>query len=73
MDPTNGWNEHTKITRLMAENERLKAVNQDLVEALSALLERVELNGGLGEYKGGPPWAVRRATEALWKAKHHSQ
>ena len=46
----------------------IEALEQKLavaVEALELLLERIDFNGGLGEYKGGPAFCVGRAREAL--------
>jgi hypothetical protein len=44
--------------------KRMAAANV-LVDALVNLLDRVERNGGLGAYDGGPAFVVRAAREAL--------
>jgi hypothetical protein len=46
---------------ILAEREHVTR----LAAALADLLERVRLNGGLGEYKGGPAFAVKNAEDAL--------
>jgi hypothetical protein len=38
---------------------------EKLEGALTKLLDRVDRNGGLGEYKGGPPFVVSEARAAL--------
>ena len=48
-----------------AEIDRLTAENERLLEVLRNLLERVDRNGGLGEYKGGKAFAVSDARAAL--------
>lgn len=40
-------------------------IREVLVTALRDLLARVERNGGLGEYHGGPVFVVQRARDAL--------
>lgn len=49
----------------------MKAVNfhDDLVRALKELVERVDRNGGLGAYKGGPIFVMKRARELLKKVE----
>lgn len=49
-------------------NARLTAAAPDLLIALRALVERIDLNGGLGEYKGGPAFALGNARKAIAKA-----
>lgn len=39
----------------------------ELFRALERLLERVDKNGGLGEYKGGPAFAMKDARDLLNK------
>jgi hypothetical protein len=51
-----------------AERDLLRERERELVEALRDLLDRVDRNGGLGEYKGGVPFATKTARELL--AKH---
>lgn len=46
------------VLRLLDTIERYEAALKDLVE-------RIDRNGGLGDYKGGPPFALARAREAL--------
>lgn len=63
------------LERLIAEHNQSTAWTDELLsaaresiryrEALERLVERVDLNGGLGEYKGGHPWALRDARAAL--------
>ncbi len=36
-----------------------------LIKAANGILERIDHNGGLGEYKGGPPFAIGELREAL--------
>jgi hypothetical protein len=48
---------------------RLIAAAPDLLEALKNLLDRVERNGGIGEYKGGPAFVVKAAKSAIAKAE----
>lgn len=36
-----------------------------LEECVRELIERIDLAGGLGEYKGGAPFAVKRARELV--------
>lgn len=44
---------------------QLERENAALLEALKALVERIDANGGLGEYKGGPAFVMQKAREAL--------
>ncbi len=47
---------------------RLSAVEQqrdELLELLKALVRRIELNNGLGEYRGGDPFVMRRARATI--------
>lgn len=37
----------------------------DVAEAATGLLERVDINGGLGAYDHGPAFVVKRTREAL--------
>ena len=39
---------------------------------LKQLLERVDINGGLGLYKGGPIFIMQNAREAIAKAEGKS-
>lgn len=48
------------VLRLLDTIERYEAALKDLVE-------RIDRNGGLGDYKGGPPFALARAREALMR------
>jgi hypothetical protein len=45
--------------------QREREKNAILLEALRDLLNRVERNGGLGEYTGGPAFAVQNAKNAI--------
>lgn len=45
----------------MRENERLKSIIKDLVE-------RIDLNGGIGEYKGGKAFIMQEAREICSKS-----
>lgn len=49
-------------------NARLIAAAPDLLRALQALVERVDMNGGLGEYRGGPGFALSNARKAITRA-----
>ena len=64
-----GDRRHAEIAALVraaqAEIDRLTAENERLLEVLRNLLERVDRNGGLGEYKGGKAFAVSDARAAL--------
>lgn len=55
----------------MARNELLEAASMvsDLLVALSNLVERVDISGGLGEYVSGPSFALSAAREAITKAE----
>ena len=50
-------------------NACMIAAAPEMYEALEGLLERVERNGGIGEYQGGPAFVVMKAKAALAKAK----
>jgi len=41
----------------------------ELVETLEMLVERIEYNGGIGEYKGGPSFVMKYTKQALKKAQ----
>lgn len=49
-------------------NARLIAAAPDLLLALRELEQRVTMNGGLGEYVAGPPFALTNARAAIAKA-----
>lgn len=51
--------------RAADEIERLQRDLTDATTCLYDLVERIEINGGLGEYKGGAPWAFKKARERL--------
>lgn len=53
------------IDGLQKEREALRAENERLREVLINLVERIDINGGLGEYKGGKPFALEEAKKAL--------
>ena len=57
------------VMKAAAELRRLRAENAELLDVLSALMRRVELNNGLGEYQGGDPFVMERARKALAKAE----
>lgn len=48
---------------------RLMALGPGLFKALKDLLERVDINGGIGEYNGGPVFAVSRARALIKRAE----
>ncbi len=52
-------------TPLMEEVDALKARIEALETALRNLIIRVDMNGGIGEYKGGPAFVMKRARELL--------
>jgi acetyl esterase/lipase len=54
---------------LTAERDQLRSQNAELVEALRDLLERVDRNGGIGEYKGGPAFVTGKARALLARVK----
>jgi hypothetical protein len=39
-----------------------------MLAALRLLVERIDVNGGIGEYKGGPAFVMVRARDAIAKA-----
>ncbi len=49
-------------------NANVLAAASDLLEALKQLVERVDRNGGIGEYKGGPAFVMANARTAITKA-----
>lgn len=46
-------------------------ITEVLVTALHDLLDRVKRNGGIGEYRGGPVFVIKRAEEALAAARKY--
>jgi hypothetical protein len=60
-----GWEPYGAAKHFEAERDALKALNTELVEVLTDLLERVDRNGGIGEYKGGPAFVVGKARALL--------
>lgn len=40
-------------------------INQRLTEATTQLLQRIDANGGIGEYTSGPAFVVKRGRDAL--------
>jgi len=50
-------------------NAKLIAAAPELLEALKRIVERIDINGGLGEYKGGPVFVMKAAREAIAKAE----
>ncbi len=53
---------NTELSRLRAWE---KWGREHAKPAIKDLLDRIDRNGGIGEYKGGPAFAVKRAREAL--------
>lgn len=53
----------------MLANARLIASAPELLEALKNLVKRIDINGGLGEYKGGPSFVMTEARQAIAKAE----
>ena len=53
-------------------NARLIAAAPRLLEALRKLVERIDTNGGIGEYKGGPPFVMAEARAAIKEATGES-
>lgn len=49
--------------------KRAEAERDEAKRALADLLERVEINGGLGEYNGGVPFAIYNAGKVLGRPK----
>lgn len=62
-----GKSPHELRRKAEAERDEAKAelARDDVRRALADLLERVDINGGLGEYNGGVPFAVANARKAL--------
>jgi hypothetical protein len=61
--------EPTAIEATLAERvQQLEDEKRELVEALAHLVERIDLIGGIGEYKGGQPFVLKAARALL--AKH---
>lgn len=56
------YEEKDTLTKEIAE---IKERASTLFEALKKLVERVDMNGGIGEYKGGPPFVMKSAREAI--------
>lgn len=50
-------------------NARLIAAAPELLEVLERLIERIDINGGLGEYKGGKAFILDDARNIIRKAK----
>lgn len=48
--------------------ERMK-FRKPLIEALDNLLKRIDFNGGIGEFKGGPSFVVEPARQTLTEFK----
>lgn len=44
-----------------------------LVKALEALVERIDINGGLGQYKSGKPFALREARQLVSNYKQQEK
>ena len=51
------------------EIERLRAEKAELLEALKNLVDRVDRNGGIGEYKGGPAFVMGHSRATIAKAE----
>ena len=47
----------------------LIAAAPDMYEALKKLVERIDFNGGIGEYQGGPAFVMEKARAALAKVQ----
>ena len=50
-------------------NARLIASAPMLLHCLEQLVERIDHDGGLGDYKGGPSFVMKDARETINKAK----
>jgi len=46
---------------------------RELVEALEKLIQRIDINGGLGEYKGGPAFVLCFARSIVAKHKDRTE
>ncbi len=58
--------DHISTVTMTAEDvNRVIAHNKRLRKALTDLVDRVERNGGLGEYNGGRAFALSQARAAL--------
>ena len=57
------------------EHEVLKIIKEryEATKIIAALLDRIERNGGLGEYKGGSVFIVRQAKAFLHKLKEEGE
>ena len=58
------------IAILWMELEKFSStpINLELLEALRNLVERIDINGGIGEYKGGPSFVMKNARQAIANA-----
>jgi len=66
-DFDNGSNQmHSKAVEVVVG---LLEKQEVLSEALRKLIERIDFNGGIGEYKGGPGFVMQAGREAIAKAK----
>ena len=54
---------------LAGQLDRLSAVNAELLLALKNLVARIDANGGIGEYKGGPFLVMPAARQAIDRAE----
>ena len=54
---------------IMEANARLISAAPDMYEALKKLVERIDFNGGIGEYQGGPAFVMEKARAALAKVQ----
>ena len=68
--PNQSWGNFGEIAMVSGEaNAKLIAASPMLLEALKALVERIDYNGGIGEYKGGPSFVMKHAREAIAAAE----
>ena len=54
--------EYSNIQKKLADRD-------DLLEVLRRLVERIDFNGGIGEYQGGPAFVMKAARQAIQKAE----
>ena len=54
------------------EDAKLIAAAPELYSSLKKLVERLDANGGIGEYKGGPAFVMKFARAALEKVERKS-
>ena len=62
----------TEMQSVYRQVRDLQEVNAELLICFKRLVERIDFNGGLGEYKGGPSFVMKDAREVILKAEAKS-